>query len=299
VQNLETLSRHCGRDFGEAELALIKEVVDSCGGLSRKELAQTVCELLDWRRPSGGLKALECLAYLERLELAGILELPEKQRTRPVGSRTRIPVTELGERGHELVGEVSEFAPIELELVETAKQAELFRELVGRHHYLSFAVAYGAQLRYLAYVSRPDHAVVGCLQFSSPAWRMAVRDQWIGWDEATRRAVLQRVVNNSRFLILPWVQVKNLASVVLSRAMRRLGGDWRRRYGVEPLLVETLVDRERYTGQCYRAANFIELGETSGRGRMDREHTRHGARIKTVLVYPLRSRARAWLRQGR
>jgi hypothetical protein len=298
VENLETLSRHCGRSFGEEDLALIREVVDSCGGLSRKELAQTVCELLDWTRASGGLKALECLAYLERLESAGMLRLPEKQRTRPVGSRTRVPVTEMGERGHEVVGEVGEFAPIELELVETAKQAELFRELVGRHHYLGFAVAYGAQLRYLAYASRPPRAVVGCLQFSSPAWRMAVRDRWIGWDEATRRDQLQRVVNNSRFLILPWVHVKNLASLLLSRAMRRLGADWRRRYGVEPLLVETLVDRECYSGHCYRAANFIELGETAGRGRMDREHARHGARVKTVLVYPMAREARARLRQG-
>jgi len=298
VQTLEALRSHCGRSFGPEDLTLIKEVAGNCEGLSRKELAQTVCELLEWKRPSGGLKALECLAYLERLESAGILELPQKRRTRPVGSRTRIPVTERGERGRELSGQVSEFAPIELELVETPAQAELFRELVGRHHYLGFAVAYGAQLRYLAYVSRPERTVVGCLQFSSPAWRMAVRDRWIGWDDTTRRDQLQRVVNNSRFLILPWVRVKNLASLLLSRATRQLRADWRRRYGVELLLVETLVDRARYSGHCYRAANFIEVGETSGRGRMDREHTRHGARVKTVLVYPMAREARARLRQG-
>jgi hypothetical protein len=121
---------------------------------------------------------------------------------------------------------------------------------------------------------------------------MAVRDRWIGWDEATRRDHLQRMVNNSRFLILPWVRVKNLASLVLSRTVRRLRGDWARRYGVELLLVETLVDRERYSGHCYRAANFVELGETSGRGRMDREHVRHGASVKTVLVYPMIKDAR-------
>ncbi|MCU0294284.1 MAG: DUF4338 domain-containing protein [Thermoanaerobaculaceae bacterium] len=298
MQDRQALNSYGSRSFAPAELALIKEVIDSCGGLSRKELAHTVCELLGWKRPSGGLKALECAAYLERLESAGVLELPRKQRTRPVGSRTRIPVTERGEAGRELVGEVNDFAPIELELVETASQAELFRELVGRHHYLGFAVAYGAQLRYLAYASRPGRAVVACLQFSSPAWRMAVRDRWIGWDEGTRREQLQRVVNNSRFLILPWVRVKNLASLLLSRATRRLGEDWRRRYGIDPLLVETLVDRERYSGHCYRAANFIELGETTGRGRMDREHARHGARVKTVLAYPLVSDARARLRQG-
>lgn len=292
MQNSETWSSHGDRRFGPKQLALIKEVVGSCGGLSRKELAQTVCELLEWKRPSGGLKALECVAYLERLEAAGVLELPDKQRTRPIGSRTRIPVTARGEPGRELCGEVSEFAPIELELVETREQAELFRELVGRHHYLGYAVAYGAQLRYLVYASRPERTLLGCVQFSSPAWRMAARDRWIGWDDTTRRAHLQRVVNNSRFLILPWVRVKNLASLVLSRAVKRVQTDWRQRYGVEPLLVETLVDRGRYSGHCYRAANFVELGTTSGRGRMDREHLRHGASVKTVLVYPIVSDAR-------
>lgn len=291
-QNSAAWSSHGDRRFGPEQLALIREVVGSCGGLSRKELAQTVCELLEWKRPSGGLKALECVAYLERLESAGVLELPPKQRTRPIGSRTRIPVTARGEPGRELVGEVSEFAPIELELVETREQAELFRELVGRHHYLGYAVAYGAQLRYLVYASRPERALLGCVQFSSPAWRMAVRDRWVGWDDTTRRARLQRVVNNSRFLILPWVRVKNLASLVLSRAVKRVRTDWQRRYGVQLLLVETLVDRERYRGHCYRAANFVELGTTSGRGRMDREHLRHGASVKTVLVYPMVSDAR-------
>lgn len=295
----DELRSHGGREFAADELEVVRHVVGEFGGLSRKELAHTVCELLEWRRPSGGLKALECLGYLERLEAAGVLDLPQKRRTRPFGSRTRIPETEDGERGRELVGEVSEFAPVDVELVESGAQAALYRELVGRYHYLGFAVAYGAQLRYLAYASRPERTVVGCLQFSSPAWRMAVRDRWIGWDETTRREQLQRVVNNSRFLILPWVQVKNLASVLLSRTIRRLGTDWRARYGVTPLLVETLVDRERYRGDCYRAANFLELGGTSGRGRMDREHARHGAQVKTLLVYPMVANARRRLRDGR
>jgi len=205
-------------------------------------------------------------------------------------------VTGRGERGRDLVGEVGEFAPIEIELVETGDQRLLFRELVGRYHYLGHAVPFGAHLRYLVYASRPERVVVGCVQFSSPAWRMAARDAWIGWDDATRQRKLQRVVNNSRFLILPWVRVKNLASVVLSLSLRRLRGDWPRRYGIEVLLVETLVDTSRYSGHCYRAANFVRLGETSGRGRMDREHRRHGASTKTVLVYPLVKHAARRLR---
>jgi hypothetical protein len=182
---------------------------------------------------------------------------------------------------------VGEFGPVLLEAVSTAEQRLLFRELVGRHHYLGHAVPFGAQLRYLAYVSRPARLVVGCVQFWSPAWRMAARDRFIGWDDATRRRNLQRVVNNSRFLILPWVRIRNLASTVLSLATRRLGGNWSERYGVEPLLAETLVDPKRYTGHCYRAANWVVLGETAGRGRMDREHAREGAAPKLVFVYPL------------
>lgn len=290
--------RHVGRDFTPDELSVIQEVVETCSGLSRKELAQTVCELLDWRRPSGALKAQECWEYLERLEAAGALRLPEKQRRRPLGSRTRVPITTRGDTRAALVGEVGDLAPITLSAVETAEQRLLFRELVGRHHYLGHAVPFGAHLRYLVYASRPEEAVVGCVQFSSPAWRMAARDAWVGWDDATRARNLQRVVNNSRFLILPWVQVKNLASHVLSLATRRVGVDWARRYGVEVLLVETLVDTSRYRGHCYRAANWICLGETSGRGRMDREHLRHGASTKTVLVYPLVKDAARRLREG-
>ena len=291
-------SRYSGRKFTPKEMVLIREVVASCSGLSRRELAQTVCELLGWKRPSGGLKAQECREFLERLESAGALELPEKQRRRPVGSRTRVPVTARGDRGRDVVGVVGDFAPIEIEAVEAGDQRLLFRELVGRHHYLGHTVPFGAQLRYLVYASRPERAVVGCVQFSSPAWRMAARDAWIGWDDATRQRNLQRVVNNSRFLILPWVRVKNLASSVLSLATRRLVVDWPRRYGVEVLLVETLVDTSRYSGHCYRAANFIRLGETTGRGRMDREHLRHGAATKTVLVYPLVKDAARRLRQA-
>jgi len=294
----EAPSRYSGRKFTPKELILIREVVESCSGLSPKELAQTVCELLGWKRPSGGLKAQECWEFLERLESAGVLELPEKQRRRPLGSRTSVPVTARGDRGRDLVGEVGDFAPIEIEAVQAEDQRLLFRELVGRHHYLGHKVPFGALLRYLVYASRPERAVVGCVQFSSPAWRMAARDAWIAWDDATRQRNLQRVVNNSRFLILPWVRVKNLASRVLSLATRRLIVDWPRRYGVEVLLVETLVDTSRYSGHCYRAANWIRLGETTGRGRMDREHLRHGASTKTVLVYPLVKDAARRLRQA-
>jgi hypothetical protein len=274
----------CGRQFSGGELDLIGEVVKRHAGLSRMELAHTVCELLQWQRSGGGLKARECREFLELLDSQGAIQLPLKRATKPVGSRTRVPVSAEGEPAAVLEGKVGDFEPIVLEPVQSEQQRLLFRELVGRHHYLGHAVPFGAHLRYLFYSGKQ---VLGCMQFSSPAWRMAARERWIGWDEQTRRGNLQRVVNQSRFLILPWVRIANLASVVLSRAHHRLRQDWEARYGVEPLLIETLVDESRYSGHCYRAANWILLGQTSGRGRMDREHERLGVSPKAVWVYPL------------
>ncbi|MGH2668417.1 MAG: DUF4338 domain-containing protein [bacterium] len=287
-----------GRRLAPQELALVRAVVASCGGLSRAELAQTMCELLGWRRANGSLRGLECRRWLEELEACGWLTLPAKRPRRPVGRRTRVPVSARGAPGTVLEGTVREVAPVVLEAVEKPAEQALFRELVGRYHSLGYRLPYGAQLRYLVWVSQPRRQVVGCVQFSSPAWRMAARDRWIGWGEAERRRNLQRVVANSRFLILPWVRVANLASRVLAQATRRLVVDWPVRYGVEPLLVETLVDTERFRGTCYRAANWQVLGSTSGRGRMDREHRRHGLAPKAVLVYALVPDAARRLRES-
>ena len=168
---------------------------------------------------------------------------------------------------------------------------------MGRYHYLGHRVPFGAHLRYLVFASRPARAVVGCLQFSSPAWRMAARDRWVGWDDRTRARNLQHVVNNSRFLLLPWVAVSNLASAVLSRGLSQLVADWPRHYHLEPWLVETLVDARRHHGGCYRAANWVALGVTSGRGRMDRHGRRTGEAPKTVLVYPVVRDAKRRLRE--
>ena len=156
---------------------------------------------------------------------------------------------------------------------------------------------YGARLQYLAYINKPYRQVVGCIQFSSPAWRMKVRDRWIGWDDSTRSQNLQYVVNNSRFLVLP--KIRNLSSKLLSLVLKRLRSDWQLHYGLEPWLAETLVDQQRYHGGCYRAANWLDLGKTSGRGRMDQSHQRHGSQVKTVLIYPLVKKAATRLRQRR
>jgi hypothetical protein len=291
--------RVAGRTFSRAELYTVAEVVVAGGDLSRTQLMVRVCERLEWRRPSGALKVRECRELLLDLESEGWLDLPAKRSGgRPVGSRTRVPVTARGAPGPAVVGSVGEVGPLSVERVESLAERRLYRELVGRYHYLGYRVPFGAQLRYLAYLSEPERAVVAAMQLSSPAWRLAARDRWIGWDEPTREQNLQRVVGNSRFLILPWVRVRNLASRLLSLLMRRVRTDWQARYGVTPLLAETMVDVSRFRGTCYRAANWIELGQTTGRGRMDREHRRHGQAPKRILVYPLVPDAALRLREA-
>ncbi|MGH2599739.1 MAG: Druantia anti-phage system protein DruA [Dehalococcoidia bacterium] len=277
------------------DVDLIRSVVRDFAGLSREELAATVCEWLGWTRATGRLKVRECREWLERLETAGLIMLPPKRVGRPVGTRTQVPVTARGEAQPAIAGTVRDIAPIAVERVTTAPDRRLFRELVGRYHSLGPAVPFGAHLRYLVYASRPHRLVVACVQFSSPAWRMAPRDRWIGWDDRPRARQLARVVNNSRLLILPWVRVKNLASTILARSARALLADWRAVYGVTPVLLETLVDPARFDGASYRAANWIVVGTTTGRGRNDR--ARRAVRTpKRVLLYPLAGDAAEQLR---
>jgi hypothetical protein len=162
-----------------------------------------------------------------------------------------------------------------------------------RYHYLGCRVPFGANLRYWV---RHEERELACLLWTSPAWKMQARDEWIGWSDEQRRHNLQRIVNNGRFLILPWVQVKGLASKILALSARQMSRDWESRYGHRPMLLETLVDAERFRGTCYRAANWVHVGQTTGRGRMDREHASHGRAIKDIYVYPLARDVRQHLR---
>ncbi|MDP2706935.1 MAG: DUF4338 domain-containing protein [Burkholderiales bacterium] len=284
---MEGVVRFCGKQVEESEVALIREVTARFSALSRTELAHTVCELLGWERVNGRLKARECREFLERLEQAGEIKLPALRPRRPRGSATSIPRTAEGEARGAIRGEAGDLGELRFAVVEAEHDRRLWREWMGRYHYRGFRVPYGAHVRFFVWASQPREEVVACLQFSSPAWRLAVRDRWIGWSDRVRARNLQRVVQNSRFLILPWVSVRNLASRILARAARELGSAWRARYQIEPLLLETLVEPERFSGTCYRAAGWHDLGPSSGRGRQDRYHRRHGLSPKLVFIYPL------------
>lgn len=272
-----------GRTFTAPEIELMREMARDYGGLGVTEIARTVCELLDWKRPSGGLKNHECRLLLEQLQSAGVLTLP---RVRPLGGRgpRTVKLSANPDAFPEAVtATAQQFRSLQLQLVKGEADSRLWRQCVEQHHYLGCPVPYGAHLRYWV---RQQGQELACLLWTSPAWRMKARDTWIGWTNEQRQQNLQRIVNNGRFLILPWVRVRGLASMILARCARQLPGDWEAQYGYRPLLLETLVDAQRFAGTCYRAANWIHVGQTAGRGRMDR-HKLKEEPIKDIYLYPL------------
>jgi hypothetical protein len=278
----------CGRTFRTSELELMRQTALEFSSLGVTEIARTVCELLEWKRPSGGLKNHECRQLLERLQSEGFLRLPDLRKLGGTGPR-RANVPGVCCEPATVQGNASECEPLELALVEGQTESRRWREQVERYHYLGCRVPFGANLRYWA---RNRQRELACLLWTSPAWKMHARDEWIGWSDEQRGHNLQLIVNNGRFLILPWVQVKGLASKILALSARQMPRDWEIRYGRRPLLLETLVDAKRFRGTCYRAANWIHVGQTAGRGRMDREHTAHGQAVKDIYVYPLARQTR-------
>jgi hypothetical protein len=282
--------KFCGRCFSIDEIAQISEIVVTCSGLSRTELASTVCELFSWKRPNGKLKTVECRQFLEYLDTKGAIRLPQRRYRRPF--KTRITKSHTQNVQSVISSSLSELGPVFLSRIHTKNQRERFYEYVDRYHYLGYKQPFGAQLRYFIETGKEKTQLLGCLQFSSPAWKIAPRDRWIAWSDAQRRHNLQKIVNNSRFLLLPWIKVKNLASHVLATAARIVPLDWKACYGYRPVLFETLVDSCRFKGTCYKAANWVHVGTTTGRGRMDRKNQHQGRSPKEIHLYPLTARFR-------
>jgi len=279
----------CGRVIAASELQLVRQIIEDFPSLSQAELAHTICELLDWRRPNGKLKSMECLDWLQKWQQRTRLPaLPELRVTKPRGAH-RFQADPQADPQPPLRGRLADYQPLQVQLIEGLADRRLFQQYVQRYHPLGYRVPYGAQLRYFVRGHHPPD-ILACLLFTSAAWKMAPRDAWIGWSDPARRANLPLLVNNGRFLILPWVEVPHLASHILALAARQLPTDWLAAYGARPILLETLVDRP-YSGTCYRAANWILVGQTQGRGRMDRTHQAQGSH-KDILVYPLDARWR-------
>ena len=284
--------RVCGQEFSKETIGRIQSTIDSEPELSRSGLSRRVCELLDWRTPKGKLKQMSCRVALLGLEREGEIKLPAAKEFAGRNKRRYEAPTRGPEKPWS--GKLEKLQPIELIQVGSAdsRASREWNEMMSRHHYLGAGPLCGAQIRYLVYSA--SYGYVGGLAFSSAAWRLEARDNWIGWSDEARQQNLSRVVSNSRFLIVPYVKAPHLASHVLGMVLRRLRADWMERYGEDPVLVETFIEKQRYRGTCYRAANWIEAGETKGRGRQDKDNQRAVA-VKKMLLYALDEDARQLL----
>jgi len=274
--------RYCGREFTGEEMNLIGRLIAT--GANRQKLSRMFCEKVAWRKPDGGLKEMSCKVAFLRMHRDGHIVLPPP--TKPANNHLKKPkMASLPLPG---VMKPSLYG-LNVELVDRTTSA-LWNAYIDRYHYLGYTPLPGAQLRYFVTSEGQTLALLG---FSAAAWTCAPRDTFIGWDAATRKKNLRLVVNNARFLIL--AHLPNLASRILSRVVKRIVSDWYDRYGYEPVLLETFVEKERFTGTCYKAANWISVGDTKGRGKLDVRNERK-LPVKSVWLYPLRKDFTRWLR---
>jgi len=268
----------------ESDLTTIKCLIEAEGSQGRTHLSRCLCRLWEWRQSNGAYREIACRDLLRQLEKRNLIELPAAlHAARRPGYRNRVQNPNIRTDPievslDEIKSEIG-FVP-----VETVFQRRFLRDLLGAYHYLGYRQPTGPSLGYLAFwKDRP----LACARFGPSAWKVAARDQFIGWTSEQRRLGLKRLVNNDRFLILPWVKVPHLASFLLGRICRGLARDWQRVYRESIVLAETFIDSERFEGTSYRAANWLCLGQSQGRGRNDRNH-QGGELIKSVWVYPLK-----------
>lgn len=280
-----------GRTFSSEDIELIKWARRTYPDLSRHEFASTVCELINWNTLAGRAKRIQCLAYLEILEEKGILKLPSV-RTSLQRSNVKVHLPALNINTDEVKGEIMEYQPIHLDIAHAGSELKRWRAYINNYHMLGDKKVFGSCIRYFV---KSGDTELGCLQFSASSWALEFRDKWIGWTAEDRKARLNFIVNNSRFLIFPWVHIKNLASKVLSLAAKQLQQDWLEEYCYAPVLIETFVDLEHFKGTCYKAANWMYIGKTKGRGRMD-QNKEYALSQKAIFMYPLQKDFKECLR---
>ena len=247
------------------QLEAARQTVRLCSGLSRSELARTICEHWGWVTASGAYKVTACLRVLEALEDQGLVRLPGKRSmTRWNNDQASGGVlTERTHPGAPLAGELSEVGSVWLELIQSPERGHLWKEYVERYHYLGYRQPFGCFLRYFIQSSA---GLLGCILMAGAAKAIRARDEWIGWSRQRRQQNLPWVINNARLLVFPWVRIRHLGSHVLGQLAKRVRRDWQERWGYEPLLMESFVDPEKFRGACYQAAGWLVLARTTGRG---------------------------------
>jgi len=275
--------RYSGRIFSHEELLWIVELIHTHPELTRAALSRQVCEHLDWRRPDGRLREMSCRVAMLRMHADALIVLPPSKMNKP-RRRAQFAPSAATDPGLPITVPVHELGALRLEVVQgDAAASRLWNEYVARYHYLGYTPMSGSQIRYNVYAHGQRVALIS---FGASAWKLADRDRLIGWDAQQRMRNLHRVVNNARFLILPWVQSKGLASKILALTARDLPHQWQQRYGFRPVLLETFVESPRHQGTCYKAANWQLVGRTKGRGKKSTSH-QQCLPAKDIWLYPL------------
>lgn len=288
-----------GRRLGPRELGQVSQLIGENPGWSRYRISRQLAQLWDWRSGSGQLKDMAARSLLLKLEERGLIGLPAPRRASPNRMRHKqVPALDPRLNQEPLQTPLANLVPLDLREVSSSCPADraLWEGLLHQFHYLSYRSPVGENLQYLA--RERSGRPVACLLFGAAAWQCADRDQYIGWDGATRAGRLHLIANNTRFLVMPWVDAPCLASHVLGLVLRRIGSDWQRKYGHPIHLLETFVERGRFAGTCYQAANWIRVGQTKGRSRQDApDGKRHQVPIKDIYLFPLHRRATQRLRE--
>jgi hypothetical protein len=278
-----------GRWLSAEDFEALQRLIGEHPHWSRRRLSIALCEALNWRTASGQLKDMSARLLLNKLAQCGFIKLPPRQRSGGRQILRALSEPELfslsADAGELIEGALGTLQPLEVIAVEArTAQANAFVYHLAQHHYLGFEGAAGQNLRYL--VRDCYGRDLACVLFGAAAWKVKARDAFIGWSAQQRQQRLCLIINNSRFLILPHVRVPHLASHILGTILRRLRCDWQLKYHIAPCLAETFVERERFAGICYRAANWLRVGQTCGRSRYDRDH-RVQVPVKDIYLYPL------------
>jgi hypothetical protein len=280
---METILTYRGRSITDQDITTIREIITAYPNSSRRFISQEVCRAWNWRQSNGILKDMVCRSLLLLLETKGFIKLPPRKLTppNPLANRQKPPRIVIDESP--LKCPLENVVLVRLEQVRKTPREKMFNSLVNQYHYLRYTQPVGEHLKYIAFFhERP----IACLAWGSPPWHIGVRDRFIGWPKEIRQKNLHLIANNVRFLILPWVQVSCLASYLLALNRYCLSQDWQRLYHHPVYLLETFVDTQRYRGTCYKADNWICVGQTTGRGKLNKSHQPLLSK-KAVYVYPL------------
>ena len=290
---MNVILKYRGREVTDAEVVFIRDLIAAHPTLSRRRLSQELCRAWNWVQPNGQLRDMVCRGLMLALHRAGQIALPDRQQAsrNPLVERSKPTVVEIDCRPIDT--SLASLGPLRLEQVRRTPAESLFNSLIEQHHYLGYTQPVGEHLKYLIFAAE---RLLACLAWSSAPRHLGPRDRFLGWSPETRRRNIHLIATNLRFLVLPWVKVPHLASHILGRMARQLSDDWERMYGHPLYFLETFVDPDRFRGTCYRAANWIVLGRTTGRGKNDQTH-RPNRSLKEVLGYPLQRHFRHLLSQ--